>query len=72
MPKDASSTVAKGGDGTIQINLTIPFETIKRTRLEAAGELSENVEVPGFRKGKAPIDKVLEKIDYWRKVGETA
>ena len=62
MQKDVSTTLARAGDGTIQINLTIPFEIIKKTRLEAAKELSENVEVPGFRKGKAPIDKVIEKI----------
>lgn len=53
------SVVAKSDDGTIQITLSIPFEKIQKAREKAALELGKEIEVPGFRKGKAPIDKVI-------------
>lgn len=55
-------TVAREGDGTVQINFTIPKELIEITRTKVATELGQNMEVPGFRKGKAPLEKVLPKI----------
>ncbi len=58
----AKTTVAKTGDGTVQITFTIPYEIIKEKRNEAAKSLSESTNVPGFRKGKAPVDKVLEHV----------
>lgn len=60
MAEKTNSTVARTDDGTIQITFTIPFALVKEKRLEVAKTLSEKVEVPGFRKGKAPTDKVLE------------
>lgn len=57
-PVKASSVVAKSSDGTIQITFTIAFPDIQINREKALKELSESVEVPGFRKGKAPPDKV--------------
>ncbi len=58
----AKTTVAKTDDGTVQITFTIPYEIIKEKRNEAAKSLSDSTEVPGFRKGKAPVDKVLEHV----------
>lgn len=55
--------VAKGEDGTVQITFTIPWEEIKKLRESTIAELAENIEVPGFRKGKAPIDKARERLD---------
>ncbi len=55
-------TIAKSDDGTIQITITIPYTDIKKHKEEVANEYSDKVEIPGFRPGKAPLDKVLEKI----------
>lgn len=56
------STVAKTDDGTIQINFVIPWKLVDTTRDEVLEETAKDIEVPGFRKGKAPKDKVLEKV----------
>jgi len=56
------SIFAKEDDGTIQITFTIPFSTIKKERQKALTEMSENLEIPGFRKGKAPLDRVMEHV----------
>lgn len=60
--KKVGSAVARSDDGTIQITFTIPFELIKEKREEAAKALSDNTNVPGFRKGKAPVDKILDHV----------
>lgn len=60
--KAIEPVLAKSADGTIQITFTIPWETIEANRKEAAVELGKNLDVPGFRKGKAPIEKVVEKV----------
>ncbi len=59
---DVKSVIAKSDDGTIQITFTIPFETIDAERKRAVKELSKDIEIPGFRKGKAPIDKAISQI----------
>jgi FKBP-type peptidyl-prolyl cis-trans isomerase (trigger factor) len=56
------STLAKSDDGSIQITFTIPHNLIQKYRLEATRELAKDIEVAGFRKGKAPLDKVVDKI----------
>ena len=61
--KTKLATVAKQEDGTIQITLTIPLEVVKKNREEALQKMAESTAVPGFRKGKAPIDKVKEQIN---------
>jgi FKBP-type peptidyl-prolyl cis-trans isomerase (trigger factor) len=57
-----NAIVAKSDDGTIQVTYTIPFSKISKSKNEAALELSEGIEIPGFRKGKAPLTKILEHI----------
>jgi len=61
--KEAKSTLARAADGTIQITFTIAFATVKSEREKALIELSEEVSVPGFRKGKAPLEKVSENVN---------
>lgn len=56
------SIVAKESDGNIQITFTIPFSEIKKAESETIVEIAKDIEIPGFRKGKAPLDQVREKI----------
>ena len=57
-----NSVVAKSDDGTIQITYTIPFGKISKIKEQVALGLAKDIELPGFRKGKAPLDKILENI----------
>ena len=57
-----SYTVAKSKDGTIQITFNIPFSDIKKSRETVAKDIGKDLELPGFRKGMAPIDKVIDHI----------
>jgi FKBP-type peptidyl-prolyl cis-trans isomerase (trigger factor) len=58
-----TTNIARTDDGTIQINFGIPKEDIDKAQEKALAELAKDVTVAGFRKGKAPIDKVKEKVD---------
>jgi len=58
-----TTNVARTDDGTIKINFGIPKTDIDKAQEVALSELSKNISVPGFRKGKAPTDKVKERID---------
>lgn len=57
------STLARQDDGTVQLTLSIPYELVKDKREEALKHLIETLEVPGFRKGKAPKDVALKHIE---------
>jgi FKBP-type peptidyl-prolyl cis-trans isomerase (trigger factor) len=57
-----SESVAKSEDGSIQITFSIPTEEIDSHKDEAAKEFVKEVEVPGFRKGMAPLSKVIEHV----------
>lgn len=62
MADKITSVIAKEDNGNIQITFTIPYSIIKKEQDETLEEFAKNTEVPGFRKGKAPIEKVKEKI----------
>lgn len=57
-----TSVVARQDDGNIQITFSIPFGLITSAKDEAVKHLAQDLEVPGFRKGKAPLGKAKEKI----------
>lgn len=57
-----TSVIARENNGNIQINITIPFEIIKNEQEEVIKEFAKDTEIPGFRKGMAPLDKVVAKI----------
>jgi FKBP-type peptidyl-prolyl cis-trans isomerase (trigger factor) len=57
-----TSVIARETDGNIQITFTIPWETIQKSQDETVIEMAKDVEIPGFRKGTAPLTKVREKI----------
>ena len=58
-----TSTIARSDDGTIQITFNLPWDAIDKTRNELIFELGKDIDIPGFRKGKAPLDKVKEQIE---------
>ncbi len=60
--KGITSVVARESDGNIQITFTIPSAVITKAQDETLLEFAKDAEVPGFRKGKAPLDKVKAKV----------
>lgn len=57
------STIEKTPDGTIELKITIPWNTVKKTWDIVVEEMIKNSNLPGFRKGKAPKKLVVEKLD---------
>lgn len=62
MSDKISSVIARETDGNIQITFTIPFAMIKKAQEETIAEMAKDIEVQGFRKGMAPLNKAAEKI----------
>ena len=60
--KDITSTIAKSDDATIQITFTVPKATVQAERKKALETLVKDADIPGFRKGKAPLNKVEENV----------
>lgn len=60
--QNSQSTVARSDDGTIQITFTVPYSDIQNAKEEVAKENSEKTNIPGFRPGKAPLEKIIENI----------
>jgi len=58
-----TSVIARESDGNVQITFTIPFAIIKKAQDETIAEMAKDIEVPGFRKGMAPLEKAAEKIN---------
>ena len=57
-----TTTIARSDDATIQITFTIAYSDIQKAKDKVIKEYSEKVNIPGFRPGKAPLDKVVEHI----------
>lgn len=57
-----TSVIARETDGNIQITFTIPYDLIKHAQNETIAEMAKDMEIPGFRKGNAPLDKVAQRI----------
>jgi trigger factor len=66
-----TSTLAKETDGSIQITFDIPKGLIEKNEKEALGQLAKEVEVPGYRRGKAPLDKVSSQVSRERLIEKT-
>jgi len=62
MAAKITSTVARQTDGTVQITFSLPWGLVEKAKQETVANLAEEVEVPGFRKGKAPAAKAEERI----------
>lgn len=57
-----TSVIAREENGNIQITFTIPYTLIEASKEETVKEMAQDVQVPGFRRGAAPLSKVREKI----------
>lgn len=62
----APSVLARQGDGTVQLTMTIPQALVQEKKEEALSHITETLEVSGFRKGKVPRDVALKHIDTQR------
>lgn len=60
--KTSKSTLARSEDGTVQLTLAIPTSKVDLANKEAFAELVKETEVPGFRKGKAPVDVARQHV----------
>ncbi len=54
----ATPVIAKSDDGTIELTLTFPWSEVEKALEHSLTHLAEDVTVPGFRKGTAPMDIV--------------
>lgn len=59
----SKSILARQPDGTVQLTITIPADEVKKAYDQALGEVTQNTQVSGFRKGKAPVKLVEEQTD---------
>lgn len=59
----AKSILAKQNDGTITLTMTIPWDSVVKTREEVVTDMVNRADIPGFRKGKAPRKIVEEKLN---------
>lgn len=50
-------------DGTITLTITIPWAKVTEVKESVTTELLKEVELPGFRKGKAPREVAEKKLD---------
>lgn len=57
-----TSTLAKQEDGSVQITFLVPWSIVEKSKVQALETLAKETEIPGFRKGKAPVEKVKENL----------
>ena len=55
------SVLAREGDGTVQLTVTIRSEDIKKNEGEVLAEIAKTTDIPGYRRGNAPIGEVKKK-----------
>lgn len=59
----AKSQIEKQADGTIKLTISLPFDKINSTRDKVLGDHAKQVNVPGFRKGKAPEELAAQQLN---------
>lgn len=57
------SAIQKQENGTIRLTITVPAADVKKTRDAIVAQYASAIQVPGFRKGKAPKKLAEERID---------
>jgi len=58
-----NTKMTKNENGNIDLEMAIPWADVLKTYNEVVDEITANAELPGFRKGKAPKEKVQETLD---------
>lgn len=53
----------KNPNGNIELEITLPWADVQKTYSDVLDEFTKEAELPGFRKGKAPREKVEESLD---------
>lgn len=54
--------IEKKGKGIVAVNVTMPFAEVEKNREIVLEKMLQNVEIEGFRKGKAPKETAIAKI----------
>jgi trigger factor len=57
------ASIDRPSNGNIQLTITIPWEDVSKAYEEALAKVALETEIPGFRKGKAPKEKVEQALD---------
>jgi FKBP-type peptidyl-prolyl cis-trans isomerase (trigger factor) len=57
------STLNKAADGTLELTITLPWQTIAATYDVVVEDFVKTAEMPGFRKGKAPKKMVEDSLE---------
>lgn len=57
-----TSNLKRLADGTLELSITIPWSKVKIAYENALSDFAKNIEVKGFRKGKAPKQIVVQKL----------
>ena len=58
------------GNDRVRLTVEVPVHDLKHAVEHAAGDLSESVKIPGFRKGKIPMPVLVSKLGKERIFGE--
>lgn len=59
----SDAKIERQKNGRVVCSVTFPADQVKPAEERAFALLAESIKVPGFRPGKAPREKLLEKID---------
>jgi trigger factor len=71
MATTPKSLIEREEDGTVKLTITLPKDAVKKAREEVTAEIVKQVNLPGFRKGKAPQKLAEDKINQETVVQET-
>jgi trigger factor len=67
--------IKKQEKNTLEIEVNLPFDELKDFYQKALNDLAEEITIPGFRKGKAPlflVEKEIDKMKVLEKAAELA
>lgn len=54
--------IVRKEDGTVELTFAVPWAEIAASREKTALEMGKSVTVPGFRAGKAPLDRLMSHL----------
>jgi trigger factor len=57
------SALVRADDGTLTLQISIPKQRVAEAYQAAFAKLAAEIEIPGFRKGKAPENLVKDRVD---------